>query len=377
LKKDKLYLLTLLAISIIVFVIGYFNMNYLIKVSTNQFLEIQIESSKREAREFSNLVAYQIENGIDRGVVINNIQKSIEGTNTESGFICMFDWSGVEICHPDPQKIGKQTSPDESYVRSIDADMDSEDFYELLNNKKQQGGVREFNNERSSEIIYLYPVKNTDWIIAAHANIDKIEKAITRLKVNFLLVYLLTSISIILLSIFIVRYLGNYYEKELELKNEKLTEEVLSLSKLNMSLTNYKDKISKEIDDLDLANGDKEDVDTNDSSKIKRRLLSYSRDKLISIRVDEIAYINTENSITSIHCLDGKKYTNNSSLDELYNRLDQSIFFRANRQYILSVKGIDEIMRYGNNQLKIKTNPENHVIISKNKASEFKKWLNM
>lgn len=367
----------MLAISIIVFVIGYFNMNYLIKVSTNQFLEIQIESSKREAREFSNLVAYQIENGIDRGVVINNIQKSIEGTNTESGFICMFDWSGVEICHPDPQKIGKQTSPDESYVRSIDADMDSEDFYELLNNKKQQGGVREFNNERSSEIIYLYPVKNTDWIIAAHANIDKIEKAITRLKVNFLLVYLLTSISIILLSIFIVRYLGNYYEKELELKNEKLTEEVLSLSKLNMSLTNYKDKISKEIDDLDLANGDKEDVDTNDSSKIKRRLLSYSRDKLISIRVDEIAYINTENSITSIHCLDGKKYTNNSSLDELYNRLDQSIFFRANRQYILSVKGIDEIMRYGNNQLKIKTNPENHVIISKNKASEFKKWLNM
>ena len=373
-KKDKLYLLTLLAISIIVFVIGYFNMNYLIKVSTNQFLEIQIESSKREAREFSNLVAYQIENGIDRQTVINNIQKSIEGTNTESGFICMFDWSGVEICHPDPQKIGKQTSPDESYVRSIDASIDSEDFYQLLNDKKQRGGLREFNSERSSEIIYLYPVKNTDWIIAAHANIEKIEKAITRLKVNFLIVYLLTSISIILLSIFIVRYLGNYYEKELELKNERLTEEVLSLSKLNISLTSYKNKINKQIDDTALIDDDKEDID--ESVKIKSRLLTYSKDKLISLRVDQIAYINTENSITFIHCLDGKKYTNNSSLDELYNSLDQSIFFRANRQYILSVKGIDEILRYGNNQLKIKINQENNVIISKNKVSEFKKWLN-
>jgi len=375
LKKDKLYLLTLLAISIIVFVIGYFNMNYLIRVSTNQFLEIQIESSKREAREFSNLVAYQIENGIDRQTVINNIQKSIEGTNTESGFICMFDWSGVEICHPDPQKIGKQTSPDESYVRSIDASIDSEDFYQLLNDKKQRGGLREFNSERSSEIIYLYPVKNTDWIIAAHANIEKIEKTITRLKVNFLIVYLLTSISIILLSIFIVRYLGNYYEKELELKNERLTEEVLSLSKLNMSLTSYKNKINKQIDDTDLIDDDKEDID--ESVKIKSRLLTYSKDKLISIRVDQIAYITTENTITSIHCLDGKKYTNNSSLDELYNSLDHSIFFRANRQYILSVKGIDEILRYGNNQLKIKINQENNVIISKNKASEFKKWLDM
>lgn len=374
-KKDKLYLLTLLAISIIVFVIGYFNMNYLIRVSTNQFLEIQIESSKREAREFSNLVAYQIENGIDRQTVINNIQKSIEGTNTESGFICMFDWSGVEICHPNPQKIGKQTSPDESYVRSIDASIDSEDFYQLLNDKKQRGGLREFNSERSSEIIYLYPVKNTDWIIAAHANIEKIEKTITRLKVNFLIVYLLTSISIILLSIFIVRYLGNYYEKELELKNERLTEEVLSLSKLNMSLTSYKNKITKQIDDTDLIDDDKESID--ESVKIKSRLLTYSKDKLISIRVDQIAYITTENTITSIHCLDGKKYTNNSSLDELYNSLDHSIFFRANRQYILSVKGIDEILRYGNNQLKIKINQENNVIISKNKASEFKKWLDM
>jgi len=372
LKKNKLYLFTLLAISGIVFIIGYFNMSYLIKVSTNQFLELQIESSKREAREFSNLVAYQIENGLDRETVINNVQKSIEGTNIESGFICMFDWSGIEICHPDPQKIGKQTNPDESNVRSINAELDSEDFYQLLKNKEERGGLREFNSERSSEIIYLYPVANTDWIIAAHANIDKIEKEIKKLKVNFLLVYLLTSISIILLSIFTLRYFSNYYENELELKNEKLSEEILNLSKLNLSLTNYKDRINKKINSNDL------DVDDNDdSSKIKKRLLTYSKDKLISILVDQIAFINTENSITSITCLDGKKYTNNSSLDELYNQLDHSIFFRANRQYILSVKGIDEILRYGNNQLKIKTNPENDVIISKNKVSEFKKWLTL
>ena len=371
LKRDRLYILTLIGISLIVFVIGYFNMRYLIKVSTNQFLEIQIESSQREAREFSNIVGYQIANGLDRETVINNIQKSIEGTNTESGFICMFDWSGIEICHPDPQKIGNQISPNESYIRSFDEGIDSEDFYQLLKNKKQHGGLREFNNNRNSEIIYLYPVKNTDWIIAAHANIDKIEKEIEKMKVTFLLVYLLTCVSIILLSVMVVRYLGNYYEKELELKNQLLTDEVLSLSKLNLSLVTYRNKINKKLDS-DINN----EEDNENIVKIKNRILTSSKNKLISIKVDQIAFISTEHAITSITCLDGKKYTNNSSLDELYNSLDHAIFFRANRQNILSVKGIEEILKYGNNQLKIKSILNNSIIISKNKASEFKKWLN-
>jgi hypothetical protein len=375
LKKDNLYLFTLLAISTIVFVIGYFSMAYMLKVSTNQFLEIQIESSKREAREFAELVSSQLENGTDRETVVNNIQKSIEGTNIESGFICMFDWSGVEICHPDPQKIGKKTIPNESYVRPIDNEINSEDFYDLLQNKQPQGGIRDFSNEdRSSEVIYLYPVKNSDWIIAAHANIDKIHKQIDDLRFNFLLVYLLSSATIVLLCLLIVRFLGSYYEKTFELKNEKLAEEVVNLSKLNADLYSLKDKITKRVAGEDEENPEEEG---EDNTRIKNRLLTYSKDKLISVRVDEIAFISTENSVTKITCLDGQTHASNSSLDELYNSLDPMFFFRANRQHIISAKGIYEILRYGNNQLKIILNPasSNSIIISKNKAADFKKWL--
>jgi len=368
-------LFTLLALSGIVFVIGYFSMTYLVKVSTNQFLEIQIQSSKREARGFAKLISYQIENGVPRELIIKNVQNSIEGTDTESGFVCMFDWSGVEICHPNPQKIGKQTNPNESYVRPLNEEIDSKDFYDLLKQKKQQGGIRNFSdNSRDSEIIYLFPVKNSDWIIAAHANVNEIEKQVQKLKVNFSLVYILTGVVIILLSLSIVRFLGNYYEKELELKNAKLAEEITILSKLNSNLINYKNKINIKI------NEDNNNLEGKDeTSKTKKRILTYSKDKLISIKVEEIAFINTEHSITTIFCLNGKKYTNNSSLDEIYDSLDKTLFFRANRQFVLSVKGIDEILRYGNNQLKIKTSPSsnNPIIISKNKASEFKKWLNM
>ncbi len=375
-KKDNLYLLTLLAISTIVFVVGYFSMAYMVKVSTNHFLEIQIESSKREAREFAELVASQLENGTARETVVNDIQKSIEGTNIESGFICMFDWSGVEICHPDPQRIGKKTNPNESYVRSIDNEINSEDFYDILQNRLPQGGIRDFSNEgRSSEVIYLYPVKNSDWIIAAHANIDKIHKQIDQLKFNFLLVYLLSSATIVLLCLLMVRFLGSYYEKTFELKNEKLAEEVVNLSKLNADLYNLKDKITKSVAD---AEGDGTN-ENEENPRIKNRLLTYSKDKLISVRVDEIAFISTENSVTRITCLDGQRHSSSSSLDELYGSLDPMFFFRANRQHIISAKGIYEILRYGNNQLKIILNPasSNSIIISKNKAADFKKWLDI
>ncbi|MGI9549909.1 MAG: LytTR family transcriptional regulator, partial [Aurantibacter sp.] len=86
-KKDNLYLFTLLAISTIVFIIGYFSMAYMVKVSTNQLLAVQIESSKREAREFAKLVSSQLASGLDRQMVIDNVQKSIEGTDIETGLV--------------------------------------------------------------------------------------------------------------------------------------------------------------------------------------------------------------------------------------------------------------------------------------------------
>jgi len=371
-KKDKLYLFTLLAISIIVFSIGYFGMSYMLKASANQFLSNQIESSKREAQEFAILVSSQLKNKIDREIVIRNVQNSIKGTDVETSFIGMFDWSGVGICHPDSQKIGVANNSNESFVKSIDHEINSEDIYDLLKNKSDSQDVT--NNDKISEIIYLYPVQNSDWIIAAFVNVEKLEKQIEQIKFNFMLAYLLSSAAIVLFSLLIVRFLGSYYEKTFELKNEKLAKEVLNLSKINSDLSEYRVKINKKIE----SENSEELVEEEHSVKIKNRLLTYSKDKLISIKVEEISSINTELSLTYINCLDNKKYHSNSSLDELYSSLDPLLFFRANRQNIISVNGINEILKYGKSQLKIEILPKSSkpIIISKNKVAEFKKWLN-
>ncbi|MCV6629628.1 MAG: LytTR family transcriptional regulator, partial [Flavobacteriaceae bacterium] len=106
-KKDLLYLLTFISILIIVFSTGYFSTNYLVDISSQQFLKNQLASSKREAKEMANFIADRVEQGIPKQQIIYTIQNMIEGTDMEAGFICMFDWSGKEICHPDPREIGK------------------------------------------------------------------------------------------------------------------------------------------------------------------------------------------------------------------------------------------------------------------------------
>lgn len=368
-KKDKLYFFTFLSLLVIVFVVAYFSMNYLVGLSTEQFLKIQLESSKREAEELAKMITHQVENDVDKETIIRNFQSSIENTNMQAGFVCMFDWSGKEICHPNPEKIGRITGPDESYVMGIQEEIDSKDFYTYLQGKEKGGGVRDFkNSDRESEIVYLYPVNNTDWIVAAHANMDKINEEVKSVKANFLMVHVVTGLTIVFLSLLMVRFIGSNYERVLERKNEKLSEEVLNLSRLNHDLAMYKKKV-------DVSDRKEEETPSLQS---KKRILTYLKNELVSLGLEEIAYIYTENTVTYVKRVDGKITTSNNSLDELFNDLDESLFFRANRQFILSINSIHKILRYGNNQLKIEVKPESdiNIIVSKNKAAEFKKWLN-
>ncbi|MEX2350580.1 MAG: LytTR family DNA-binding domain-containing protein [Flavobacteriaceae bacterium] len=372
-KKDQIYLFTFLGLTIITFIVSYFGMRYLLEVSTNHFLRTQIESSKREAREISNLVQFQIDSGLPKEIVVNNLQKSIENTNTDSGYVSMFDWSGFQICHPIPEKIGRQILPDETIEQPpVYSELNSNEFYELLKNKKRNQEIKDISDEEgASEVIYLYPVKNTDWIVAAHANIGHLDEQMQRLNMNFIIVYTISGILIVIMSVFMVRLINMRYEKLLEKQNEGLSKEVLNLSRLNNDLLAYKEKKVKTVDEFT----EKSEL----NATAKKRILTYLKDEIVSVDTNDIAFMYTENTNTYICCLDGKIYNYGNSLEELYTDLDKTYFFRANRQFILSIKAITKIYKYGNNQLKIEVRPKSPVsiIVSKNKASEFKRWLSI
>ena len=370
-RKDRLYLLTLAGITCIVLCINVLSISQLIKINTEQLLSAQLASSKREAFEIAKILESQFENGISKDKISSGLQRSIENTNMDAGFICMYNTSGVEICHPNPKRVGVKIDSRDSYVNSIGKDY-SENFYDILQKGEAGGGLRDFMTESRSEIIYVNPVKNTDWMVAAHANVSTLQKQLSSIKVNIILINSLASILIILLSFTIVRWLGSKYEKGLESEKDKLVDDLRSLSKLNLDIIEYKNKIEQQVHIPIEENGKRT------GEKTKKRVLTYWRDELVSVPVEEIAFLHCQNSLTYIHCLTKKVYNSNGSLEEVFESLDKNIFFRANRQFVISIRSIEKIYRYGSNQLKIATAPPapEDVIISKHKAAEFKEWLN-
>lgn len=360
-KKDKLYFLTFLSIAVIFLFMALIASQYFIKVSANQLIEIQVESGKREADEFSKLIDFQLSTGIKKEQIVINIQQIIENSNSDTWFLSVFNWGGKEVCHPDKTRVGQPVKSNETLLSSLKEKNNSDDLFDILMRKSKQS---------TSEIIHISPISNSDLIVAANVNIKSISAQMKTLKNNFYLIFLVMGILVILFSFLAVRIIGSAYEKQLELKNSTLTSEVVNLSKLNSDLVSYKERVAE----VPEKNTTDEPLENE-----KQRILTYIRNELVPISIKDIAYIYTENTITYVVCFDGKKSTTNMSLDDLFTNLNAALFFRANRQFIISIAAIDKIIKYGKSQLKIllQSNTSEEIIISKNKAAEFKQWLNI
>ena len=362
LKKDTLYIVTLLSLAIVIITGSYFTIQYLYDVSEKTLLNNLLESSVREAREISTLLETQLSQGIDENIIIENLQSAIENGAMNKSFICMYDTLGVELCHPNRERIGKHVDSS-SIVYSINED-NEQTFQELILNGKEGGGLRLFHDNKStSEIIFVQRISSKPWMVASHANLLIIKGELNSLRNQFLIVQIISSLLIVFISFFITRWLSGKYESQIEFEKDSLTKEVINLTSLNSELISHQKQLSA--------------ISTEKELNGKQRILTYWRDQIIPIDIENIAFFYTSNSITYIHCIDKNVYQTSYSLDELFDQIDNKLFYRANRQYIVSINSIKKIFRYGNNQLKLEIDPQppDDVIISKNKISFFKDWL--
>lgn len=116
---------------------------------------------------------------------------------------------------------------------------------------------------------------------------------------------------------------------------------------------------------------------TNSKESYKERFLVKTGSRLISIHVDEIAWFQASDKMVYLQMFSGNKYVIDYSLDELISLLNPKNFFQLNRQFIGSLKSIKDIHTYFNGKLKISLVPtiEEEVLVSRERAAEFKNWL--
>jgi two-component system response regulator LytT len=111
----------------------------------------------------------------------------------------------------------------------------------------------------------------------------------------------------------------------------------------------------------------------------KKRFIVKKGNQFKSYRIENIAYFMAEDGLIFLVTRDNVKSPIEYSIDQLEDILDPILFFRINRKYMVSVEAVHEIHTYFNSRLLLKLNPnqEENVIVSRERTSNFKNWLDL
>lgn len=101
------------------------------------------------------------------------------------------------------------------------------------------------------------------------------------------------------------------------------------------------------------------------------------RDKIIPLSCDDIAFFYTSDERVSAYNFKGERYPIERTLEALQGILPQNLFFRANRQFIVSREAVKDISVWFGSRLLLNLTLETpeKIIISKARVPEFKAWL--
>lgn len=113
--------------------------------------------------------------------------------------------------------------------------------------------------------------------------------------------------------------------------------------------------------------------------KIQKRsgILVKEGNGFVQIRISELLYIYSQESIT-FGVTKNKRYIIDETMDQLFDSIDTHQFYRINRGQIISKISIQKIEPYFNHRVKLTlSNSRNQeFIVSRQKTSDFKEWLN-
>lgn len=109
----------------------------------------------------------------------------------------------------------------------------------------------------------------------------------------------------------------------------------------------------------------------------KSRFLLKAGARFDVVEVPEVAYLYAEDKVVFLVTNEQKKYFVDDTLDELEQKLNPKQFFRLNRKYLSQISAIERIEPHFNGRLKIKLRhrDDDEIYVSREKAENFKKWL--
>lgn len=113
------------------------------------------------------------------------------------------------------------------------------------------------------------------------------------------------------------------------------------------------------------------------NAKKRNGLLVKEGTGFVQIKIADLLYVYSEDSVT-FGITESKRYVIDETIDQLYNSFDHDQFYKINRGQIVAKSAIQKINPYFNHRVKLSVSKERdqEFIVSRQKTSDFKAWMN-
>ena len=109
----------------------------------------------------------------------------------------------------------------------------------------------------------------------------------------------------------------------------------------------------------------------------RQRLVVRRGGEFVAIAVTEAAYFISDDKLTFLVARDGQRFLVDAPLATLESELDPRDFFRVNRQLLASASSVASFRPIGKGKLLVELSPKPRaeVLVSQERASAFRRWL--
>ena len=146
---------------------------------------------------------------------------------------------------------------------------------------------------------------------------------------------------------------------------------------LQAALTKYKKLTDGKKADINLDSLVKQLQQQLQPKEFRKRFLVKHAQKLVSVDVEEISYFYSDGRLNFFKTHDNKKFVVDYTMEDLEDMLDPDKFFRISRSFYVAIEAIDKIDDYFGNRLILQLKPavDKEALVSREKVSDFKKWM--
>jgi len=115
----------------------------------------------------------------------------------------------------------------------------------------------------------------------------------------------------------------------------------------------------------------------NVHKQYKNRFMVKIGDTISSLKTEDINYFLSEDGLVLAITSQNKKYPIDYTLDQLEEIVSPELFFRINRKVLVNINSVQKASTYFNSRLKLSITGlnEEDAVVSRERVTDFKKWL--